>query len=187
MAESVVPSVALNPDLVPEVANSGRSTHGTRRLTDEFELPRLWSVHLYGYHADLEVDGRSYPVTPGTVSLVPPATRHRFHYRGPSTHLYAHLRAAAEEGRRPGRLQLIMSPGAELPMITDLMESAIAAAAVHPERTRADIWGVLLRLADRPAPEHGSRPARDHVVAAMSCIESRLPEPLTVPQVAAVV
>jgi AraC-like DNA-binding protein len=186
MDDRAVLPLALDPSEPPEVINSGRSTHGVRRLTDEFELPRLWSLHLYGYHAELEVNGRRHPISPGAVSLVPPATRHRYHYRGPSTHLFAHLeaRSLGRRSGRGGRFQLVMSPGAELPMITDLMESAIAAAAVRPERTRSDIWGVLLRLADRRAPREEGRPARNHVVAAMSFIESRLSEPLSVPEVA---
>lgn len=176
--------MAIDLSEPPEVYAQGRATHGVRQLDDHFQLPQLWSLHLYRYHAELEVDGRSYQVAPGTVSLVPPAADIRYRYQGPSTHLYAHLRVF---GRNPtqGRLQLIMSPGAELPVITDLMESAVAAAAFRPERTRADLWGVLLRLADRPEQPPSTHPAHDHVVAAMAYIESRLTEPLTVPQVAA--
>lgn len=187
------PAVWLDLDQPPEVVNQGRGTHGVRRPIDEFQLPELWSLHLYGYHADLEVAERSYPIAPGVISLVPPATAHRFRYRGPSTHLYAHFRAVGgiidhdhpAPRERGGRLQVIMSAGAELPEITDLMSSAIAAAAVRPTRTRADIWGVLLRLADRPPARHAARVAPDHIRAAMSYIESRLPEPLTVSEVAA--
>lgn len=183
----------LDLDNPPEVINQGRGTHGVHRLTDEFQLPLLWSLHLYDYQAELDVAGRRYPITPGTVSLVPPATPHRFRYRGPSTHLYAHFRSAGgltgtadppDEHR--SRLRILMSPGAELPEITDLMSSAIAAAAVRPARTRADIWGVLLRLADRPATAP-SRIAHEHVRVAMSFIESRLQEPLSVPQIATAV
>ncbi|HVX43907.1 MAG TPA: helix-turn-helix transcriptional regulator [Mycobacteriales bacterium] len=180
-----VPDVELNLAEPPEVVNQGRATHGVKHLQDEFLLPELWQLHLYDYYAELEVDGRPYPISPGVVSLVPPAARIRYRYRGPSTHHYAHLREIDPRGG--SRLRLIMSPGAELPIITDLMSSAITAAATRPARTRADVWAVLLRLADRPPPERPDRPAPDHVRAAMSFIESRLPEPLSVPQVAAAV
>lgn len=173
----------------PEVVSQGRGIHGVRQMEDHFHLPELWSLHLYGYHAELEVDQRTYRIAPGTVSLVPPAADIWYRYQGPSTHLYAHLRAAggADVCGSPGRLsrlELVMSPGADLPTITDLMESAVVAAPVRPARTRADIWAVLLRLADQPAHPSTKPPSRDHVVAAMSFIESRLPDPLTVPQVA---
>lgn len=175
------PGVLIGLDEPPAVINQGRGVHGVRRREDHFRLPELWSLHLYGYHADLEVDDQTFRIAPGTVSLVPPGADIRYRYQGPSTHLYAHLRA------RPGgmtRLGMVMSPGAELPTITDLMESAIAAAPVRPARTRADVWQVLLRLADRPAKPRSASVSRDHVSAAMSFIESRLPEPLSVPEVA---
>ena len=173
----------------PVVVAQGRATHGVARLIDEFQLPELWSLHLYSYAAELEVDGTSYPIIPGSVSLVPPASVIRYRYRGPSQHLYAHLRdpAPLREAAGRGRLAMMMSPGADLPMVKDLMESAVASAAARPERTRADIWMVLLRLADRPSlviPGSGAVPAQDYVVAAMSFIESRLAESLSVPQVA---
>jgi AraC-like DNA-binding protein len=185
-------SVLIYLNEPPEVINQGRGIHGIQRLEDRFRLPELWSLHLYGYQADLEVDGSIHPIAPGTVSLVPPAVDIRYRYQGPSTHLYAHLRApgGTDGCHLPGgltRLDMVMSPGADLPTITDLMESAVAAAAVQPARTRADIWAILLRLADRPAHRGTKPPAQDHVLAAMSFIESRLPDPLTVPQVAAAV
>lgn len=172
----------------------GRATHGRAALTDVFQLPELWSLHLYDYVAELEVDGMSYPVTPGCVTLVPPASLIRYRYRGPSTHLYAHLDmdAGRREDRRglppaPARLSVLMSPGTDLPAITDLMESAVANAAMHPERARADVWMVLLRLADRYRQESGEDPATEYVSAAMAYLESRLGEHVTVPEVAAAV
>lgn len=173
----------------PEVVNQGLATHGVGgRLTDEFLLPELWSLHLYRYDATLEVDGVTHRISPGTVSLVPPASRIVYSYLGPSQHLYAHLRPpSAAAGTAYAELSLTMSPGADLPAVTDLMQSAVASAAARPERTRADIWMMLLRLADRPrpvGPRATTAPAHDHVVAAMSYIESRLAGPLTVPEVA---
>lgn len=178
----------------PVVVSQGRATHGVGRLVDEFQLPDLWSLHLYAYSAELEVDGLGYPITPGSVSLVPPASVIRYRYEGPSTHLYAHLRT------RPGvvgdgaawPLHLIMSPGPELAVITDLMESAVDSAATRPERTRADVWLTLLRLSaldrGRFQDSGGHRsPAQEHLTRALAHIERHLSEPLTVPEIAAAV
>lgn len=167
----------------PLVHAQGRGIHGRRRRVDNFQLPELWSLHLYSYDAELEVDGQTFAIAPGLMSLVPPAAQIQYRYRGPSTHLFAHLRVT---GRRPtaGNLRMVMAPGPDLPAITDLMESAVTNAATQPERTRADIWSVLLRLAGAPPdPVAG----QDHVAAAMSYVEFRLPEPLSVPQIAAAV
>ena len=177
----------------PVVVSQGRATHGVGRLVDEFQLPDLWSLHLYDYSAELEVDGIGYAITPGSVTLVPPASLIRYRYEGPSTHLYAHLRtgpaAAGDEATWP--LHLVMYPGPELAVITDLMESAVDSAASRPERTRADVWLVLLRLTalDRgrdPDSRHRS-PAQEHLTRALAYIERHLSEPLTVPQIAAAV
>ncbi|MBO0810876.1 MAG: helix-turn-helix transcriptional regulator [Microlunatus sp.] len=180
--------VRLDLSAPPEVINIGRGTHGVHGLEDTFQLPELWSLHLYGYHAELEVDGCSHPVAPGIVSLVPPASLIRYRYLGPSTHLYAHLKADRAEprsGDHPGgRLQLIMNPGGRLPVITDLLRSAVAAATTRPAQTRCDVWSVLLRLDDPPRTGR-PRAATDHLTAAMSYIESQLPEAITVPEIAA--
>jgi AraC-like DNA-binding protein len=188
--------VAMDLADPPEVVAQGRATHGVRRLVDDFRLPDLWSLHLYGYTGGLEVDDLAYAITPGSVSLVPPGSRIRYRYEGPSTHLYAHLRATGSAGagldetdRWP--LRMIMYPGSELTVITDLMESAVYSAATRPERTRADIWLTLLRLAaqdrarDRATQRRG--PREEHLTRALAYIERHLSEPLTVPEIAAAV
>ncbi|HEY5980727.1 MAG TPA: AraC family transcriptional regulator [Microlunatus sp.] len=175
----------------PAVVSQGRATHGVGRLVDEFQLPDLWSLHLYGYTAELEVDGLGYAITPGTVSLVPPASVIRYRYEGPSTHLYAHLRASAADvdDGASWPLHLVMSPGPELAMITDLMESAVDSAATRPERTRADVWLALLRLTaldqHRERVSQHRSPAQEHLTRALAHIERHLSEPLTVPAIAA--
>ena len=191
--ERQIPSVALDLSEPPTVVSQGRATHGVNRLVDEFQLPDLWSLHLYAYTAELEVDGIGYALTPGSVSLVPPASVIRYRYRGPSTHLYAHLRAGSSDGSEGAGwpLRLIMSPGPELAVITDLMESAVDSAATHPERTRADVWLALLRLAalgrDRGRESRRLSPGQEHLTRALAHIERHLSEPLTVPDVAAAV
>ena len=177
----------------PVVVSQGRATHGVGRLVDEFQLPDLWSLHLYAYTAELEVDGLAYAITPGSVSLVPPASVIRYRYEGPSTHLYAHLRTGpgvvGDTATWP--LHLLMSPGPELAVITDLMESAVDSAATRPERTRADIWLALLRLSalarDRGRESRQRNPAQEHLTRALAHIERHLSEPLTVPEIAAAV
>ena len=183
----------------PRVAGIGRGRHGVRQHVDDFVLLDLWSLHLYAYAADVEVDGVHHNIVPGSLSLVPPAAQIRFRYRGPSRHLYAHLAApyavlpvpAVAPGRRlltgPGpTLEVMVSPGADLPDVTDLMESAVTSAAAHPARSRADLWMLLLRLVGRADGDGAPRrsAATDYVTAAMSVIEARLTERLTVGEIA---
>jgi AraC-like DNA-binding protein len=182
------PAVSIDLSEPPQVEAQGQATHGIGRVVDVFRLPELWSLHVYSYSAELTVDGRPHPISPGTVSLVPPDAAIRYRYEGPSTHLYAHLRAPANtRGDRSWPLHQVMDPGADLPLVTDLMQSAVDSAPTRPERTRADVWLVLLRLAQRQRPRESNRPSTTdaHVTRALAHIERHLSEPLTVPEVAA--
>ncbi len=169
----------------PVVVSAGVGRHGTTRSVDRFHLHELWSLHLYSYQATLTVDGIDHLVRPGSVSLVPPNTQIQYRYRGPSEHLYAHVRATSVGSRR--RIDLVQDAGPDLPVLTDLMTSAVAHAAGAPDRTRADVWTVLLVLAERHATASGDDVRYRYVAAATRYIESNLAEPLTVPAVAAAV
>ncbi|MGW6011690.1 helix-turn-helix domain-containing protein [Streptomyces sp. NPDC055210] len=165
----------------PVVANAGVGVHGVASRTDVFRLPELWQLHLYQYEAELTVDGTPHLIRPGRVSLVPPGATVRYRYQGRSEHLYAHLRIAA--AGEPRTIPVLQDAGAELPMLTSLLLQAVASAPGEPERTRAEIWTVLWRIAQlAPAAERpGPHPA---VAAAMAYIEGNLAAPLTVPAVA---
>lgn len=186
--DSPVPGPAIELSSPPRVAGIGRGLHGVRQPVDDFVLPDLWSLHLYSYAADLEVDGVHHDILPGSMSLVPPAARIRYRYRGPSRHVYAHLAApyAASPGSRSARLGVMITPGPDLPDLTDLMESAVTSAAARPERTRADLWMLLLRLRDRAGAESPQprSPAIDYVTAALTVIEAGLTDRLSVTGIA---
>ncbi|WP_435222484.1 helix-turn-helix domain-containing protein [Streptomyces sp. Tue6028] len=166
----------------PAVVNAGVGVHGVASPTDVFRLPELWQLHLYQYDAELTVDGTAHLVRPGRVSLVPPGATVRYRYQGRSEHLYAHLRIAPRGLART--LPVVQDTGAELPALSQLMRHAIAAAPGTPERTRAEIWTALWRIADltpRAAAEAGPHPA---VGTAIAHIEAHLAAPLTIPRIA---
>ncbi|WP_233493795.1 helix-turn-helix domain-containing protein [Desertihabitans brevis] len=179
----MVDEVLMSLDAPPEVVTANRAVHGVHQQVDRYRLPDLWQLHLYDYSAELAVDGVDLEVSPGTLTVIPPGAQSVMRYRGPSRHLYVHFRTPA--GGPGTRLPLRTSAGTALPELTGLLTSAVRHATVRPERTRADVWMVLLRMSEAPAP--GGPRAPDHVAAAMSWIESRLSEPVTVPEVAAAV
>src|SRR5262249_31798867 len=76
----------------PEGVGLGRGVHGVSQPRDVFNLPDLWQLHVYDYAAELSVGPARHAIRPGYVSLVPPATRVEYLYRGRSEHLYVHLR-----------------------------------------------------------------------------------------------
>ncbi|MFI6275243.1 helix-turn-helix domain-containing protein [Streptomyces sp. NPDC050988] len=165
----------------PVVANAGVGVHGVASRTDVFRLPELWQLHLYQYEAELTVDGTAHVIRPGRVSLVPPGATVRYRYRGRSEHLYAHLRIAPAGS--PRTVPVMQDAGPELPMLTGLLLQAVASVPGEPERTRAEVWTALWRIAHlAPAAERpGPHPA---VTAAIAHIEANLAAPLTVPAVA---
>ncbi len=176
--------VAVCLDEPPVVANVGVGIHGPAGHTDVFRLPDLWQLHLYRYEADLTVGGTPHTVRPGRISLVPPATTVRYRYRGRSEHLYAHLRLPV--GGAPRSVPVMQDAGPELPALSALMLQAVAAWPSTPVRAAAEVWAALWRVAHLtpPAPQHPRDSPHPAVTAAISHIESRLADPLTVPDVA---
>lgn len=171
-------------DRPPEVVNAGVGLHGVNRPIDRYSLPDLWSLHLYAYSATLRIEGRENEIVPGHVSLVPPGIRTEYRYRGPSQHLYAHLRLSADGDGRA--VPMLRPAGADLPVLTALLRSAVAAATASPERASAAVWAALWRLAE--AGGVGARPGANsgspHVATAVGYIDDHLAEPVTVPQIA---
>lgn len=165
----------------PVVALAGVGVHGVASPTDVFRLPELWQLHLYRYEGELTVDGSVHPIRPGRVSLVPPGTTVRYRYRGRSEHLFAHLRITP--AGPPRTVPVVQDAGPELPSLTDLLLRAVAAAPSEPDRTRAEIWTTLWRVATLAPPAAGPGP-HPAVTAAIAHIEARLAAPLTVPEVA---
>lgn len=165
----------------PVVANAGVGVHGVVSRTDVFRLPELWQLHLYRYDAELDVDGTPHVIRPGRVSLVPPGVTVRYRYQGRSEHLYAHLRIVAAGPSRT--VPVVQDAGPELPVLDSLLQNAVTALPRDPQRTRAEIWTALWRIAHlAPTAERpGPHPA---VSTAIAYIESHLATPLTVPDVA---
>ncbi|MFJ5031160.1 helix-turn-helix domain-containing protein [Streptomyces sp. NPDC088560] len=176
--------VAVCLDEPPVVANVGVGVHGPAGHTDVFRLPDLWQLHLYRYEADLTVDGTPHVIRPGRVSLVPPATTVRYRYRGRSEHLYAHLRLSSGGALRS--VPVVQDAGPELSMLSALMLQAIAAWPSAPVRASAEVWAALWRVGHLtpPVPQGPRDGPHQAVTAAISYIESRLTDPLTVPEVA---
>lgn len=183
-------SVGIDVTEPPAVAGLGVGLHGVTRLHDRYNLRHLWSLHLYSYAARLVVDGVVHTVGPGTLTLVPPAAVMEYHYLGPSEHLYAHLGApggywsAGDDRRGWSQVPLLQDLGPALPGIRDLMTSAIGHSVGFAARSRADLWTVLLRLAEIGRSHHTDDVSERYVAAAMSFIENYLADAITVPDVA---
>lgn len=170
-------------DEPPRLRNLGQALHGTGgRIVDRFRLPDWWQLHLYRYDADLTVDGESYRISPGRVSLIPAGATSQYIYQGPSQHLYVHFRPS--ESGVPQEIPVIQDAGAEVPVLTALLSSAIAVWPTSPARATAEVWAALHRIAALSESGGDTHPA---VAAAMAHIESHLAGTLEVPRIAAAV
>jgi AraC-like DNA-binding protein len=166
----------------PSVVNLGVGVHGTVGRRDIFQLPDLWQLHLYRYHAEVIVDGVAHAIRPGCVSLVPPGVVVQYLYRGRSEHLYIHLRLPGDGPTT--RIPVMQDAGATTPVLSELMHHAIAVSTRSPAAATAQVWAVLWRVRHLITSAGVSR-AQAAVATAMAFIESNLATPLTVAQIAA--
>ncbi|SEH00741.1 Helix-turn-helix domain-containing protein [Nonomuraea solani] len=170
--------VTLALSAPPAVAGAGVGVHGIVRPLDVWRLPDLWQLHLYGYAAELVLEGTTHAIKPGHVSLIPPDAEVHFHYRGRSEHLYAHFRLPGRDERRT--VAVMRDAGDQAPVIGAALRQAIAAVPETPARASAEVWSVLWRVANLPLA--GTPHAV--VAAAIEHIEADLAAPLTVPAIA---
>ena len=179
--------VRIGLDAPPSVASLGIGVHGSVSPSDVFRLPDLWQLHLYRYEGELTVDGVAHEIRPGHVSLVPPGALVRFHHRGRSEHLFAHLFAHLELPSHGERLTVpvMQDAGTQAPVLTDLMQRAVTVAPRNSARAAAELWTALWRVADLATPAAGDTAGPHPAFAlAVAYIESRLAAQLTVPDVA---
>jgi methylphosphotriester-DNA--protein-cysteine methyltransferase len=170
-------------DEPPALAAVGIGVHGPAGQVDEFLLPDLWQFHLYGYEADLTVDGTPHLIRPGRVSLVPPGAEVRYRYRGRSEHLYVHLRLSSSGTARS--VPVIQDAGPELPLLTAQLRQALAVWPNTAARAAAEVWAALWRVVHlAPPTTRETQVAHPAVAAAVALIETRLAEPLTVSGIA---
>jgi len=172
--------VLLRLGTPPRVVNIGLGRHGLRVPVEQWLLPELCSVHLYGYHAEVTVHGVAHPIRPGSLSIIPAGTPMEFRYPGPSEHLYAHLRLPAAGPAVPA--PLIQDLGDEAAPIRSRLTAVITAG---PAQRSAELWSILWRAVSRggrPDPDSaGDHPA---VTEAVAFVEGQLARPIRVADVA---
>lgn len=175
----------IDLSVAPQVASAGLAVHGVQSLSDWYQLPLLWQIHLYRYDGDLIVDGRPYRIRPGAVSLVPPGAVLEFRYTGRSEHYYAHFRAPVGEDGQGLFIPHLQPAGGQVPGLTDLMAGVVGAVGHQPAHASAELWAALWRVAALAAHAHKDA-THPSIAKAMAYIDARLAERLQVAEVARV-
>lgn len=81
----------------PKLIRCGLSEHGLQGR-EEYQLPRLWCLHLYFYTVQIEVGGETHAITPDSLTLIPPGTRIVYHYASKRhRHFFVHFAVGADE------------------------------------------------------------------------------------------
>ncbi|HEY0010016.1 MAG TPA: helix-turn-helix transcriptional regulator [Tepidisphaeraceae bacterium] len=183
----------------PVLSSMGIGSHAKR--VNRTCLPGLWSIHLYPYAADLELDGHRFPIRPGYAGVVPPGGTTTWWFRGESPAAYCHLRfdgnPRPEDGVSvgPDRVSVpaMQDLGPAFEHLDETIRRAIALAATQPDRAMVKVWDLLWELTD-PHPTGSTHrqagagqanpPAHPALRAAQAMIALRLAEPLDVHNIA---
>lgn len=164
----------------PQVVAIGPNVHGFVPV-DRFCLD-IWSLHLYGYHARLLLDGREVAIRPGTLGITPPGVRMEFHYFGVSPHIYAHFRLA--EGT-PRAVAAITEVGDLYPSLHQDLYDAAGRFSSEPLLASARVWNVLWNAVTLLGHEPSGRRTRHRAVRLSSmAIEQSLHGRISVAELA---
>jgi AraC-like DNA-binding protein len=161
----------------PRIAHCALACHNTANtnLTDRYFLPDLWTLHLYRYHAQINIPRFSQAIHPGSLTIFPPATPLSYAYREVSHHLYVHFRL---ENNLNSPLQIAMhtETGADNERWNRELWFLIESFRAHPLRAEVKLWELLFELCERHqgAPTH-----HPSLEKALQIIELRLAEPLS--------
>lgn len=170
-------------DAQPAILHMGVGRHGVRPI-ERYQLEGLWSLHLYPYEAEVEIDGITFPIRPGFAGITPPSGRVEYRYHRPVRHLYVHFRLP-EMFRETRTIPAMQDLAGEFVTINLRLEQAIGYFPTQPRRAEARLWDILWELSAMPqargADASQRHPAIDKVC---SLIELNLAEPMRIPDLA---
>jgi AraC-like DNA-binding protein len=177
-------SWAIDLGAPPEVSSIGRGLHGIG-CQEERYLLRVWTLHFYGYEAELVLDGSRVSIKPGYVGIIAPGVRQEYFYRGRAEHLYAHFTPVASSGASPSRIAAMGDLGSDFGPMFERFDDLRRVAPMRPGRVAAGLWDILWELAERTAHQE-ERGDKRHWAVGRACrtIESGLAGPLGVKDVA---
>jgi len=146
----------------------------------------FWCCNLYRYEADLYVEGRHYPLTPGCISLIPPLLELEYHFKTGAPQVHAHHVYPDATSRTPlTPVPVVLHLGREFERIYRSVEEVVGWHGVNRLRAEVRLWDVLWEVAALAGPvAAGREPMHPALQRAVSLIEQRLAEPLRVEELA---
>lgn len=174
----------ISLDKPPIVSHCGLAVHG-RAPCERYFMKDHWCMHFYRYQGELVIDGKTFPIFPGAVSVVPPSTHLEYRYRGrDSVHLFAHLLLEAKS-KGPSSIPAVQDMGSDAHEFSRRFEQAAAYRTTSPTRTNVRVWDLLWELASRKRSSTPLSGLIHHgVQKAVEIIELRLSSRLSVKSLA---
>lgn len=167
----------------PKLKQVGLNIHGSRRK-EQYVMDRTWSLHLYRWAGALQVNGRSFAISPGCVSVEPPNTPLVWRYDTEQcVHYYAHFSLRNVGTTMP--LPIMQQAGVAFARLCDEMESITKLFTSFPLRAEVRLWDLLLGLAAGQSLENPADAALPFAVqTAVAIIENELSSSPRVAEVA---
>ncbi len=172
----------------PRLSFLGEGTHGVtpKDRTLRYMMTDVWCVHFYTYEGELVVNGESFPIRPGYVSVTPPKARLEWRLHGPSFHRCAIFSLTSRPNHAcPELLPAMRDLGGEYPRFHDEIGEAIGCFAVNRRQAEARMWDILWRLVEPDRMTVGKGEQMDQrVVKAVRLIERSLTDLVKIPELA---
>jgi len=170
----------------PTISQAGLSVHGYAR-NETFLMLDLWSLHFYLYSGALEVQGHTYEITPGRISLAPPNTELTWTFpdRAPHYYVHFHLSAGCADADIT-QLPVMNEPPGPIERLSEDFELLTGSLPFRRTRAEVMVWELLFRLEVAIRPPEEPDTARPHSKAqiATSLIENGIGGPLSVAEIA---
>ncbi|MBL4700667.1 MAG: helix-turn-helix domain-containing protein [Phycisphaeraceae bacterium] len=159
-------------DTPPQVIYASASIHGQQRRRDSYVLHDLWAIHLYLSSTQFSVQGQTYQLQPGDVSLTPAGQRSTYEWDKPCELLGSHFRSPKHTSGNGLKMSVVTLVKDDLGRWRDQMEAIIAAPS--SPKSSAILWTLLWDLRDRATRKS---PTVDPILQrAMAWIELNLNE-----------
>lgn len=167
----------------PHLVQAGRAVHGRRQKIEEYQLPELWCLHLYGYEGTVTIDGKDFAIKPGWASVTPPNARIVYRFQGESRHTFAHFRLPT--GGDLVAMPVMQDVGEAFGPLTRGLEEAAGWLPSQPRRASVRLWDVLWQLAGQPMAERKPHQRLHPALSgAVREIELHLAQPISIPAIA---
>jgi AraC-like DNA-binding protein len=165
----------------PQILHIGAHTHGEFER-ESYNLPTIWCLHKYEYHADLRLNGELFKITPGSVSLTPPTTLIEYFFQGPSTHKFIHFHFS---GTPPvtHHSPYLFSSNSVPEDFAESFDQTIHFHSSNKLKAEVRLWDLLFQITT-PLPSKEANPRHPKLEAALNEIDREIALPITIPDLA---